>query len=857
MADDNYSLKDILWEYSDFTPPGKGPAPLAPQAPELSVAKHPAEKSPTAPPPPGEAPQGEGQAMEATRRFVPGGPTRPPAGSPPAQPPSPAPPQAGAASQAGAAPRTGAVSRTEPVPQPQEVTAPAQGGPLVEGIAKTVQAVQQAQSAPTPPASPPETPPAEGTEEPQGEAPAAPEPEAPAGASPAPAEGEGDTTETTEKESDTGRAGETAPAPAPPEGEASASEGEDNDQEEEEEEGEPQEVPTADDGPDLLVFGEGTQKAQEGQGPREAAPPPPEDPAAGTAPPDAEAEAAPKFHFPWERQARTPLEPPPDAPPGQLAKEYEELLGSLRPRSILSMVVAVLLLAITYTKVNSFFPMLNGLIPDKLILPVGLVLLGICAVLALEVLEEGALHLIHLRPNEDTLALLATLFTVVDTATMMTLEFRPFTVPFLAPCALVLAFHLLGHYCTISTRLEACKTAATVAQPYRITKDPEIYGSQSAFRKWIGTPAGFGSQIRSTSQGALRFQRLTIVLLAACLGLGLLTTVAHHQPKMVFWSLSALFIAASTLGAPMMLSLPVKLLSKKLSRLGVALAGWPGIDNSRGCRTAALGDYDLYPPGSVVITKATPLGAFSADRVVSLAASVVRVSASGLAYPFDRLLQEYHGNYSPVERLLMQPGGLAGQIGGMQVYVGNSSFMSRLGHTIPPEIKAKDAIFCAVDGDLAGAFLLRYTLHPTILPALRAMFAHRLSPLLVTRDFNLSPHRLRLSGQLPANKINFPDLQKRFLLSGPKQRHDDTLVAVLCREGLPPFSDALISARRIRRAHGLNTILVCVSACVGVFLTATLSSGAATAALTAWTLSMYLLLWFVPVLMLSLWVKQY
>ncbi len=137
------------------------------------------------------------------------------------------------------------------------------------------------------------------------------------------------------------------------------------------------------------------------------------------------------------------------------------------------------------------------------------------------------------------------------------------------------------------------------------------------------------------------------------------------------------------------------------------------------------------------------------------------------------------------------------------------------------------------------------------------MFAHRLNPLLVTRDFNLSPHRLRLSGQLPANKINFPDLQKRFLLSGPNQKHDNTLVAVLCREGLPPFSDALISARRIRRAHWLNTILVCASACVGVFLTATLSSGGATVALTAWTLSMYLLLWFVPLLFLSLWVTQY
>ncbi len=718
---------------------------------------------------------------------------------------------------------------------------------MVEEIAKTVQAAQQQapaapqgggqpSAAPGPSQAAPESGPEEGDT-----SPAPPEAEAPA-------EGAAEGAAPQQEE------GQAAPASNAPEG-AESPAPQDSDEEDEEEEGEPQEVPTSD-GPDLLVFGEkepGEAGQVQGPPPPKASPPP-----EGGETAQAEgAEAGRKFHFPWERQAKAPVEPPPDAPPGQLAKEYEEVLGGLQPRCIFSMVVAVVLLAITYTKVSGLFPMLNGLIPDKLLLPVGLVLFGVCAVLALEVLEEGVMHLIHLRPNEDSLALFATLFTVVDTATMMTMEFRPFTVPFLAPCALVLAFHLLGHYFTISTRWEACKTAATVAQPYVVTKDPEIYGSQSAFRKWIGTPAGFGSQIRSTSQGALRFQRLTIVLLAACLGLGLLTTVAHHQPKLVFWSLSALFTAAATLGAPMMLSLPAKLLSKKLSRLGVALAGWPGVDNSRGCRTAALGDYDLYPPGSVVITKATPLGAFSVDRVVALAASVVRVSASGLAYPFDRLLQEYHGNYSAVERLLMQPGGLAGQIGGLQVHVGNSGFMSRLGHTIPPEIKAKDAIFCAVDGDLAGAFTLRYTLHPTILPALRAMFAHRLNPLLVTRDFNLSPHRLRLSGQLPANKINFPDLQKRFLLSGPNQKHDNTLVAVLCREGLPPFSDALISARRIRRAHWLNTILVCASACVGVFLTATLSSGGATVALTAWTLSMYLLLWFVPLLFLSLWVTQY
>ena len=51
MADDNYSLKDILWEYSDFPPPGKGPAPLAPQAPGGAGGAPPAEKAPAGQPP--------------------------------------------------------------------------------------------------------------------------------------------------------------------------------------------------------------------------------------------------------------------------------------------------------------------------------------------------------------------------------------------------------------------------------------------------------------------------------------------------------------------------------------------------------------------------------------------------------------------------------------------------------------------------------------------------------------------------------------------------------------------------------------------------------------------------------------
>ena len=205
----------------------------------------------------------------------------------------------------------------------------------------------------------------------------------------------------------------------------------------------------------------------------------------------------------------------------------------------------------------------------------------------------------------------------------------------------------------------------------------------------------------------------------------------------------------------------------------------------------------------------------------------------------------------------MQDTGLIGQCQDQQILVGNSDFMSRQGIALPPGIKAKDAVFCAVDRELVGMFVLRYTLHPSILPSLQTMIAHRISPVMATRDFNLTPHRLRLWGRLSVDQITFPDLQRRVVLSGPRQIHGTTLVAVLCREGVAPFSQALVASQRIRRAAAFSQWFVHIGACVGVVITAALSSAGALTAMSPWNLSLFLLLWFVPVLMLSLWTTQY
>ena len=910
MSDDNkFSLGDILWEYADYTPPKAGKAkrpaapPLAPKgatgqpgitSPQPQQPAQPAQ-APAAQPAQGQRPatQPKPQAAppqppQASQQPKPGPAQKPTPPQTPKPDPSkqaapqqqkPAPvqqPQPKGASVGTAAPSGPQPAGQQPPQQPKPERPASQPTPSTEPLpanqAPAGQAPQQP-GAPQPKAKPvgaadpsgpqPAGQPQTQAQPPQGpQQPGAPQPKAePAGAAapnspqPAnqpqtqaqPAQGPQQPGAPQPKAEPVGAADPSGPQPAgQPQAQAQPAQ--------------PQTGVPQDNGPDLIAFTPDPNAKK--PGPAQAAGQPgqtAQQPLKGFGP-KAQAgqlgKAFEGFHPFKDRKARAQAAPPPDAPPAQLSLEYGVGLKPLKNKTIGAAVLAVVLLVLAFldTGILSF---LTDLVPEDILLYASLGGFVVCCALAWDVLKDGLVQLTNFTPGSSTLALFAAAFTLADGVTMVLTPLRESAVPFFAPCALVLLFQLIGQYCDRASKFQACRTASSVARPYVVTQDPDVLAGKTGFRKWLGLPKGFGSQIRTTSQADERFQKLTPVLMTACVCLALLTTVAHHQPKLVLWSLSALFTASATLGASLTLSFPLQILGSKLATLGVALAGWPGIAAAKGCRAALLTDNDLYPPGTVTLANSKPLSNLPMDRVVAYTASAIRASGSGLSYLFDKLLRSEGAKYLPIEKILLQDNGLIAQTQGQQILVGNSDFMSKQGIALPTGIKYKNTVFCAVDRELIGMFGVRYALHTTIVPSLQSLLGHRIAPVLVTRDFNINPKRMRFSDRLNKDSLTYPDLQRRVTLSGPNQAHGQTIVAVLCREGMAPFTLALIAAKRVRRAAGLSSFFVRLSACVGVILTATLSSAGALGAMSAWHMALFLLLWFVPVLLLSLWTEQY
>ena len=189
--------------------------------------------------------------------------------------------------------------------------------------------------------------------------------------------------------------------------------------------------------------------------------------------------------------------------------------------------------------------------------------------------------------------------------------------------------------------------------------------------------------------------------------------------------------------------------------------------------------------------------------------------------------------------------------------VGSASFMVLMDVALPPGLKVKNAVFCAIDGELAGIFALKYHLPGTVPSALDSLIRNKLIPVLATRDFNLIPATLRQRFKLPADRMEYPPVERRRDLSEQEQEHSDTMAAVLSREGVGPYAEAVVGGRRLRTAVRLSAVVACLGAATGALLAFYLAFVAAYRSLTAVHVLIFLVMWLVPTPLISGWVDRY
>lgn len=557
------------------------------------------------------------------------------------------------------------------------------------------------------------------------------------------------------------------------------------------------------------------------------------------------------------RRPRKPEPPPPDLPPQELARTYGKGLKGMRLRTVLVFLLAAAALFQLAVPASGFYwlPPLDGY---QIQVWISAGLLGLGTLLSLDVLWAGLRRALRGRVGMDTLAALSVLFTLADALTLSLSQDREGQLPYAAAALAGLFFLLHGSYHKRCGLRLSCRTAASAAEPYILTLDEGKWNGRDTYCKWSGVPNGFGSQVQM-DDGAQRIYRVVCpLLLLACLLFSLLASYGLDKPQHLLWCLSAIFTASAAFGGALVYGRPFHKLARRLASSGAALAGWPGTAQSGKGDRILLTDGDLFPPGYVELNGIKVFGDWSIERVVGYTATLIRDSGSGLTKLFHDLLRAHGSIFRKAEHLCCyEGGGLSATIRGDQVLVGSAAFMKLMEVELPQGLHVKNAVFCAIEGELAGIFALNYTLPDMVFPSLEALMREKVGPVLATRDFNLIPAMLHQRFKLAADKMDFPPVERRRELSDPDQPHSSTITAVLCREGLLPYGESVVAAKRLRWSTRFGAVLTCLGSCVGVLLAYYLTSVDAYGSLSPLNLLVFLLFWLAPVWFLTSWTARY
>ena len=557
------------------------------------------------------------------------------------------------------------------------------------------------------------------------------------------------------------------------------------------------------------------------------------------------------------RKPRPPEPPPPDTDPHDLAKTYGRGLQALRLRAL---VVALLFLAALAQLIVPAVGLVWLPPLDSMAIQcwgaAGLMALGL--LLGLDVLVVGLSRAFHGKVGMDSLTALACLTTLGDGVVLALTGDGAARLPYTAVALAGLWCQLHGSYHKKCALRLSCRTAAASSHPYRVTLDEGRWNGRDTYAKWSGDCRDFGSRVQMDDGAQLIFRRYCPLLLLGDILLSVLATVGRGRSLELLWGMSALFCATAAFGGALAYGRSFHKIARRLIQSGGALAGWPGAACARRGDRVLITDGDLFPPGYVELNGYKVLGDFPMERVVAYTATLIRDSGSGLTKLFHDHLRALGGLMRNADHLqCYEGGGLSANIRGDQVLVGSAAFMNLMEISLPQGLNVKNAVFCAINGELAGIFALNYTLHDTVFPAIEELMGEKVGPVLATRDFNLIPAMLRQRFKLAADKMDFPPVERRRELSDPEQPHDDTLTALLCREGLLPFAESVAASKRMYRAARFGAIVCCAGSALGIFLATYLTSIGAYTSLSILNLMVYMLTWLAPVWLLSGWAHRY
>lgn len=430
-------------------------------------------------------------------------------------------------------------------------------------------------------------------------------------------------------------------------------------------------------------------------------------------------------------------------------------------------------------------------------------------------------------------------------------------VPFCSAFVLEMTMAMLANYHRHTTELAQLDTMRKATNLTSLVKEPMFYGKRPGILRGDGDVEDFMDTYSRPGAPEIIQRVYALVSLLACIGIAALTWLLHGSVSMAVKIFSTSLLVSIPAGYFVTLTRPAALLQKRLHMVGAVICGWQGVKKLCGRAVVPLRDKDLFPRGSTKLNGIKFYSDRPGTEVVSYTASLIFAAGGALVPLFRKLLASRNAAEYPVESFRDYGlGGVGGEVNGEPVLLGSLEFLQDMGVEIPQGTMVNQAVYVAIDGQLAAVIAISYAKMRSASAGIVSLCGCRkLKTLLLTGDFMLTDSFIREKFSIRTKRLILPPQEERAELAARRADPDADVLALVTRDDLLSTAYAITGAMSLRRACIVGTVISLIGGVAGILIMLALSYLGRTELLTPARILLYQLAWMIPTWLATEWTR--
>lgn len=538
--------------------------------------------------------------------------------------------------------------------------------------------------------------------------------------------------------------------------------------------------------------------------------------------------------------------------PQEAVKLYASGIRAMKLRSWAVFFLCLVMAGITYSD-GLALPVFEFLFesPERAVITL-IVLQFLTLFLSADIFGKAIADIFRMKMDGATLAAITSVVSLLDGAVMIALDTAGDRLPYSAVCSFAMLFAMIGtHYRRAGLRY-CFRVAGASEDSYVVTRETDRVDPDDVLIKKKTPLNGFVTNTLREDITSKLYHAVTPLFILAAIVFSVICSMNGAQGGNFLQCFTALTAVSAPFSSMLAFSVPFRNVAKRLALTGAAVAGWYGAGEIKAADAVVVGDSDVFPPAALSMNGIKIIGDLMPEFVIACCASLVIEAGSGLAGVFSELTASQGVRLRPVDDFSAhESGGYTGNISGYSIYVGSSGFLTLMGIRFPQEMSVKNAVFCAIDGELAGIFAINYKPMNSVQNALLSVLrVKKLKVFFAMRDFNITPLMLKQKFKIPTDDYEYLTVDERHRLSDQKTRTRGPQAAVVIREGMAPLAEVMIRSRRLRSAAAAATVLSILCSAIGMLIVYYICYAGVFSAASASNILSYMLLWLVPVLLI-------